>query len=95
MEKAHGSVRDAERTMSEILDSADKAAQLMTDIANASREQSVGVTQVSTAIAHLDELNSQNEAQVDAVADTSQGMLLQAHVLADLVSEFKVVAPTR
>ena len=95
VEKAHGSVRDAERTMSEILDSADKAAQLMTDIANASREQSVGVTQVSTAIAHLDELNSQNEAQVDAVADTSQGMLLQAHVLADLVSEFKVVAPTR
>ena len=95
VEKAHGSVRDAERTMSDILDSADKAAQLMTDIANASREQSVGVSQVSTAIAHLDELNSQNEAQVDAVADTSQGMLRQAQVLVDLVSEFKVVAPTR
>ena len=95
VEKAHGSVQEAERTMSEILDSADKAAQLMTDIANASREQSVGVSQVSAAIAHLDELNAQNEAQVDSVAETSQSMLRQAHVLAELVREFKVVAPSR
>ncbi|HUH87968.1 MAG TPA: hypothetical protein VL003_07920, partial [Pusillimonas sp.] len=69
--------------------------QLMTDIANASREQSVGVSQVSAAIAQLDQLNSQNESQVDAVAGTSQNMLRQANALADLVSEFKVVASTQ
>lgn len=95
VEKAHGSVREAERTMSQILESAEKAAQLMTDIANASREQSVGVSQVSAAIAQLDQLNSQNESQVDAVAGTSQNMLRQANALAELVSEFKVVASTQ
>ncbi len=93
VDKAHMSVREAEKTMSDILSSADKAAQLMTDIANASHEQSVGVSQVSEAIANLDQLNAQNEAQVDAVAGASQDMLRHAHALSDLVSEFKVLAP--
>lgn len=95
VERAHASVREAEKTMGEILSSADKAAQLMIDIANASREQSVGVSQVSEAIAHLDQLNVQNEAQVDAVAGASQQMRRQAQSLSDLVSEFKIVAPSR
>jgi methyl-accepting chemotaxis protein len=63
---------------------------LVTDIANASHEQSCGIDQVTRAVSNMDEATQQNAARVEEAAAAAEVLAKQAVVLADAVSTFRL-----
>lgn len=85
-------VAQAGRTMNEVVGSIKRVARIMTEISNASGEQSSGIEQVSLAVSQMDEVTQQNAALVEQAAAAAESLEEQAQVLADAVSVFKVHA---
>lgn len=81
-------VDEAGSNMEEIVVSFHRVSDLVRDIAAASREQSHGIEQVTTAIGQMDEITQQNAALVEEVAAAAEGLEEQAHGLADAVARF-------
>jgi methyl-accepting chemotaxis protein len=75
-------------TMAAIVAEIERVAALMADIETASREQAVGIDQVNTAIAGMDQVTQQNAALVEQAAATSESMLERTHALSTAVSIF-------
>jgi methyl-accepting chemotaxis protein len=67
-----------------------KTSDLMQEIASASREQSAGIDQVTTAMTQLDSVIQQNAAASEELASSSEELSSQAVQLRDLVSFFRV-----
>jgi len=88
-------VDQAGRTMEEVVSSIKRVAKIVTDIAEASREQSAGIDQVSLAINQMDEVTQQNAALVEEAAAAAESLEEQAHHLAESVSVFKVAQGAR
>ena len=84
-------VDEAGITMGKIVDSVKKVAHIMTEITDASREQSVGIEEVNRAINQMDEMTQQNAAMVEQAAAATESMDLQAQQLSQAVSIFKFV----
>ena len=85
-------VDSAGNAMHNIVDSVQRVAVLMQDIADASREQSAGIAQVNATIADMDSAVQQNASLVEEAAATSASMQQQAHAMADVVSVFQLPA---
>jgi len=85
-------VHQAGVTMDEVVVSFQQVASLVTDIAGASREQSQGIEQVTSAIGTMDEVTQQNAALVEQAAAAAEGLEEQARELKQSVSVFKLVA---
>ncbi len=83
-------VDQAGRTMEEIVSSVKHVAEIMSEIAAASQEQSSGIEQVNRAISHMDEMTQQNAALVEQAAAAAESMRDQAKVLANTVQIFKL-----
>ena len=83
-------VDQAGRTMEEVVGSIKRVAKIVTDISEASREQSAGIEQVSLAVSQMDEVTQQNAALVEEAAAAAESLEEQANHLADSVSIFKV-----
>ena len=81
-------VADAGLTMSEVVHQVERANALMAEITVASKEQSVGIAQVSQAIAQLDEMTQQNAAMVEQSGAAAIAMGDQAQRLVDAVKVF-------
>jgi aerotaxis receptor len=62
---------------------------LLTEISNATGEQSKGVTQVNVAVADLDTLTQQNAAMVEQLAAAASSLNGQAEVVAQAVRIFR------
>ena len=62
----------------------------MTDIAEASREQSSGIEQVGLAVTQMDEVTQQNAALVEEAAAAAESLEEQARSLMDAVSVFRL-----
>jgi methyl-accepting chemotaxis protein len=62
----------------------------MTQISNASEEQSIGIAQVNDAITQMDQVTQQNAALVEEAAAAAESMQEQSAKLADVVSVFKL-----
>ncbi len=77
-------------TMDEIVQSITRVTDIMSEIASASAEQTVGIEQVNTAIAQMDEVTQQNAALVEEAAAAAGSMQDQAATLAEVVSIFKL-----
>ena len=93
VEKVEGGsqlVAQAGETMNEIVDSVQRVTDIMGGITLASAEQSDGIAQVNSAIAHLDQMTQQNAALVEQSAAAATSMKDQAQRLAALVSKFKL-----
>ena len=88
-------VDQAGRTMEEVVSSIKRVAKIVTDIAEASREQSAGIDQVSLAINQMDEVTQQNAALVEEAAAAAESLEEQANHLAESVSVFKVAQDAR
>jgi methyl-accepting chemotaxis protein len=86
-------VDEAGMTMSEVVDSIGKVADIMADISAATAEQTHGIEQANRAIMDMDGVTQQNAALVEEAAGAAQAMQQQAAELAKLVSVFKVGAP--
>ena len=65
-------------------------AKTVDDITAASREQSVGVDEISQAVSHLDTMTQQNATLADQSAATAQTLAGQAQKLADIVRVFRI-----
>jgi aerotaxis receptor len=82
-------VDDAGRTMEDIVAQVKRVSDLIGEISSATIEQSGGITQVSQAVVHLDQITQQNAALVEQGAAASQSLQQQAQQLVEAVSVFR------
>jgi methyl-accepting chemotaxis protein len=82
-------VNDAGHTMGDIVTSIQRVTDIMGEITSASQEQTLGIEQINSAIAQMDEVTQQNAALVEEAAAASQSMQEQAANLASVVGFFK------
>jgi len=83
-------VEQAGATMSDIVDSVQRVTQIVGNIADASEEQSAGITQVNQAISQMDQGTQQNAALVEEAAAAAQALQGQAEKLESVVAVFKL-----
>jgi methyl-accepting chemotaxis protein len=83
-------VDQAGATMSEIVQSIARVTDIMSEIASASLEQTMGIEQINCAVSQMDEVTQQNAALVEEAAAAAGSMQEQAAALAALVSTFKL-----
>ena len=83
-------VDQAGRTMQEVVSSIKRVAHIVTDISEASSEQSAGIGQISQAVNQMDEVTQQNAALVEEAAAAAESLEEQARQLAESVSIFRV-----
>lgn len=83
-------VADAGATMRAIVDSATQIGDMMGEIATATREQSIGIAQVGSAVQNLDQGTQHNVAMVEETAAAAHALSEQAENLAREVSFFKL-----
>ncbi|HEY1610745.1 MAG TPA: methyl-accepting chemotaxis protein, partial [Paraburkholderia sp.] len=84
--------RQASEVMNEILDSVNKASDLMGEIAAATVEQSTGIEQVNRAIVQMDQMTQQNAALVEQASAAALSLNEQTASLKKSVSVFRVEA---
>jgi len=83
-------VEQAGATMQEIVQGISRVTDIMSGIASASAEQTLGIEQVNAAITQMDDVTQQNAALVEEAAAAATSLEDQAATLAQLVSTFKL-----
>jgi len=90
------SVRVAERSgtaLNELVPAIRKTAELVQEVATASREQAMGVAQVNKAMTHVDKVTQRNAAQAEELSATADQMTAQVESLQQLMNVFRVNRP--
>jgi methyl-accepting chemotaxis protein len=89
-------VTRAAESLKTITENAEKVASIMADIAQASSEQSDGISQISAAVGQVDEVTQQNASAAEETAAASEELSAQAETLTTIVAELEnVVGGTR
>ncbi|MDP2903250.1 MAG: methyl-accepting chemotaxis protein [Methylovulum sp.] len=83
-------VSEAGKTMGEIVTAIRGVTEIMSQIAAASTEQSVGIEQVNQAIGQMDNVTQQNAALVEQAAAAAESMEEQVQNLSSAIGYFKV-----
>ncbi|AKM32014.1 chemotaxis protein [Pandoraea faecigallinarum] len=83
-------VRDAGRTMTEIVQAVQRVTDIMGEISAASSEQSGGIEQVNTAVMQMDQVTQQNAALVEQATAAAGSLEDQARNLRDAVAVFRL-----
>ncbi|HEX8987342.1 MAG TPA: methyl-accepting chemotaxis protein [Rhodocyclaceae bacterium] len=83
-------VQQAGSTMDEVVESFHRVSDLVGDISAASREQSMGVEQVTQAVRQMDEVTQQNAALVEQAAAAAESLEEQARGLVQTVGNFRL-----
>jgi methyl-accepting chemotaxis protein len=83
-------VATAGETMTEVVASIRKVSKVVTEIADASHEQSGGIEQVTKAVSQMDEVTQQNAALVEEAAAAAESLDDQANQLQQAVSAFRL-----
>lgn len=81
---------NAGKTMQEIVASVKRVSDIISEIATASIEQNIGISQVNDAIIKMDAVTQQNTALVEEAAAAAEAMLEQAEELTNAVSVFQL-----
>ena len=76
--------------MAQIVDSIKRVNGIMTEIAEATTEQSVGIEQVNEVVGQMDQMTQQNAALVEEATAAAQSLQDQALNLAEAVSFFQL-----
>ncbi|MDO9166125.1 MAG: methyl-accepting chemotaxis protein, partial [Rhodoferax sp.] len=93
VEKVEGGSRlvaDAGQTMTEVVSQVKRVNDLIAEITAASKEQTIGISQVGQAVAQLDEMTQQNAAMVEQSSAAANSMSDQAQRLVEAVKVFSV-----
>ena len=85
-----GVVRSAGETMQEIVTHADQVRQLLDEVANGAREQSMGIGQIGQAVQDLDRNTQANATLVDQTATAAASQRTAAVRMAAQVDEFRL-----
>ena len=83
-------VNRAGTALNEITDSIKQVADLVSDIAAASAEQSTGIEQVNKALSQMDEVTQQNSALVEENAATAKTLENQAQAMDERLAFFRI-----
>ncbi len=89
VEAGNRQVDQAGRTMEEVVSSIKRVARIVTDIAEASIEQSTGIDQIGQAVTQMDEVTQQNAALVEEAAAAAESLEEQSEQMARAVSVFR------
>jgi methyl-accepting chemotaxis protein len=87
-------VDQAGETMTELVGAIRQVTQIMGEISAASKEQSLGVTQVGEAVSQMDKTTQQNAALVEQMAAAASGLKAQAQDLVQTVAVFRLDGDT-
>lgn len=85
-------VNRAGASLNEIVESIKKVADIVSDIAAASAEQSTGIEQINKALSQMDEVTQQNSALVEENAATAKTLEHQAQAMDQRVTFFRIDA---
>ncbi len=80
----------AEGDFSQVAERAEKVAQIMAEIAAASREQAQGIEQIKEALSQMDRVTQQVAANAEESASAAEQMKAQAETLKGIVARFKL-----
>lgn len=80
----------ARGAMAGMADSVRRVSDIVNEIADASREQSLGIVQVNQAVAQMDEVTQRNAALVEQAAAATQAMRRETACLIDAVGVFRL-----
>jgi methyl-accepting chemotaxis protein len=83
-------VREAGDSMQAMVSSVQRVSGIVVEIAEASREQSLGIEQINGAIAQMDEMTQRNAALVEESAAAAEALNVEAGNLLTTVSLFKL-----
>jgi methyl-accepting chemotaxis protein len=83
-------VNKAGASLTEIMESIKKVAEIVSDIASASAEQSTGIDQVNTALSQMDEVTQQNSALVEQNAAAAKALEEQSQAMDQRVAIFQL-----
>jgi aerotaxis receptor len=83
-------VAEAGQTMTEVVSQVKRVNDLIAEITAASKEQTIGISQVGQAVAQLDEMTQQNAAMVEQSSAAANSMSDQAQRLLEAVKVFSV-----
>src|SRR5690606_9915308 len=83
-------VNRAGQSLTEIVGSIKKVADIVSEIASASAEQATGIDQVNTALSQLDEVTQQNSALVEENAASAKPLEEASSSMQQRVSEFRL-----
>jgi methyl-accepting chemotaxis protein len=92
VEAGTGIVHKAGATMEEIVTASQRVNELLGEVANGAREQSLGIGQIGAAVQELDRMTQQNATLVEQTAAASGAMKSQAEALAAQVARFRLPA---
>ena len=83
-------VNKAGGSLEEIVESIKRVADIVTEIAAASNEQSTGLEEINTAVANMDQMTQQNSALVEESAASAKTLQDQANSLHHLMQFFNI-----
>jgi methyl-accepting chemotaxis protein len=83
-------VNQAGTALTDIVDSIKRVAEIVSEIASASAEQSSGLEQVNRSLAQMDEMTQQNSALVEENAATAKTLEQQSQGMDERVSFFRL-----
>jgi len=95
VKNADGGVKITEevaKSLGQIVDRTQKVGDLIAEIAAASNEQALGIEQVNTAVAQMNQVTQSNAANSEESASASEELSSQAAELANMVNEFTLSA---
>jgi methyl-accepting chemotaxis protein len=81
-------VGDTDAALTEILEGVRNLARTVEEIADASKEQTTGVEEVSSTVSQMDEMTQQNASMADRSAAAARGLTEQSETLVELVRFF-------
>ena len=90
VESGSALVTQAGVTMKDIVTSVRHVSEIISEITNASSEQSTGIGQVNAAVAQLDQMTQQNAALVEESAAAAESLKEQARRLSEVVEVFRL-----
>jgi methyl-accepting chemotaxis protein len=82
------------QSLEEIVVKARKVDELVAQIASASKEQSIGITQVNTSISQMDKVTQSNAANAEETASASEELNAQAEALKEAVQRLMALVIT-
>ncbi|MBK9796521.1 MAG: MCP four helix bundle domain-containing protein [Holophagaceae bacterium] len=85
----------AGETIAEVVNNVQRVTSLVSEIANATQEQSTGLNEINKAVVSMDEVTQQNAALVEEAAAAAESLDAQAHALTEIVGRFKTGVEVR
>ncbi len=82
---------EANKTFSDVGDSASKVASLLSEIAEASKEQSIGIDQLNSSVSSIDNITQQYAIEIQKFSESSELMTNQAIEMEKAVKQLEVL----